>query len=40
MTTKKFVYWIDGKFWIGYLEEFQDYITQGKTYNELKKQPD
>lgn len=34
--TKKFVYWIDKEIWIGYLEEFPDYMTQGKTYDELK----
>lgn len=36
MTTKKFVYWIDHEVWIGYLEEFPDYMTQGETYDELK----
>ncbi len=36
MVTKKFVYWKDHEIWIGYLEEFPDYMTQGKTLNELK----
>jgi len=36
MVTKKFVYWNDHEIWIGYLEEFPDYMTQGKTLNELK----
>ncbi len=30
MATKKFVYWIDHEVWIGYLEEFPDYMTQGE----------
>jgi predicted RNase H-like HicB family nuclease len=36
MPTKKIVYWIDDGIWIGYLEEFPDYMTQGETYEELK----
>lgn len=36
MATKKFVYWIDHEVWVGYLEEFPDYMTQGETFNELK----
>lgn len=36
MTTKKFVYWEDQGFWIGYLEEFPDYLSQGNTIDELK----
>ena len=37
MITKKFVYWEDQGFWIGYLEEYPDYMTQGNSLNELKK---
>lgn len=36
MNTKKYVYWIDDQMFIGYLEEFPDYLTQGKTLGELK----
>ena len=36
MITKKFMYWEDQDFWIGYLEEFPDYLSQGKTIDELK----
>lgn len=32
----KFVYWQDTSFWVGYLSEFPDYMTQGETFNELK----
>ena len=30
------VYWQDGDMWLGYLEEYPDYITQGKTLHELQ----
>lgn len=33
----KYVYWQDGKFWLGYLEEFPDYSTQGETREELEE---
>ena len=36
MITKKFIYWEDQDFWIGYLEEFPDYLSQGNTIDELK----
>jgi len=34
--TIKFVYWQEGDFWLGYLEEYPDYMSQGKTLDELK----
>ena len=37
METIKFVYWQDGEMWLGYLEEYPDYMTQGKTLDELKE---
>jgi len=36
MQREKFVYWKDGNFWLGYLEEYPDYMTQGETLEELK----
>ena len=33
---KKYVYWQDDDVWIGYLEEYPDYWTQGETEAELK----
>ena len=35
--SKKYVYWEDNGMWIGYLEEFPDYMTQGETLDELKE---
>ena len=37
MVTKKYVYWKDDNMWLGYLEEFPDYWTQGETEEELKE---
>lgn len=36
METTGFVYWQDGNFWLGYLEEYPDYMTQGESLKELK----
>ncbi len=37
MQTRKFVYWQDDNMWLGHLEEYPDYITQGETLDELKE---
>jgi len=37
MDKRKYVYWKDEDFWIGYLEEFPDYRSQGETLEELKE---
>jgi predicted RNase H-like HicB family nuclease len=37
METIKFIHWQDGNMWIGYLEEYPDYMTQGETFDELKQ---
>lgn len=34
---KKYVYWEDEDIWLGYLEEYPDYWTQGETEAELKE---
>ena len=34
---KKYVYWQDDDIWLGYLEEYPDYWTQGETEEELKE---
>lgn len=33
----KFIYWQDEEFWLGYIEEYPDYITQGANLEELKE---
>ena len=37
MEKKEYIFWQDDDMWIGYLEEYPDYMTQGKTVNELKE---
>ncbi len=36
MKTIRYTYWQDGDMWLGYLEEFPDYMTQGETREELE----
>jgi predicted RNase H-like HicB family nuclease len=36
MKTVKFVHWKDGRYWLGYLQDYPDYWTQGKTLKQLK----
>ena len=37
MEKKKFVYYQEEDMWIGWLEEFPDYRTQGDTLEELEE---
>ncbi|MBI5232808.1 MAG: type II toxin-antitoxin system HicB family antitoxin, partial [Deltaproteobacteria bacterium] len=37
MDTTKFIYWQDDNMWLGYMEEYPDYMTQGETFDELKE---
>jgi predicted RNase H-like HicB family nuclease len=37
MTTVKIVYWEDDGTWLGYLQDYPDYQTQGETLDELKE---
>lgn len=36
MTTKKYVYWQEEDMWLGYIEEYPDYWTQGESPEELQ----
>jgi hypothetical protein len=36
MEKKKYVYWQDDDMWLGYLEEYPDYMTQGETIEDLQ----
>lgn len=36
MNTVRYVYWQDEDMWLGYLDEFPDYMTQGATAEELQ----
>jgi hypothetical protein len=37
MQVLKIVYWEDEGTWIGYLQEYPDYWTQGETLEDLKE---
>ncbi len=37
MNKLAFTYWQDSDMWLGYLDEFPDYMTQGETFEELKE---
>ncbi len=37
MEKKKYVYWQDEDMWLGYFEEYPDYMTQGETLEELQE---
>jgi predicted RNase H-like HicB family nuclease len=36
MDTIKFVYYQENDFWVGWMEEYPDYRTQGQTIEDLK----
>ena len=37
MKKARYVHWQDGEMWLGYLEEFPDYLTQGESLTELEE---
>ena len=37
MQTAKCVYWQEGDAWLGYLQDYPDYWTQGETLDDLKE---
>jgi predicted RNase H-like HicB family nuclease len=37
MSTLKFVHWQDGDQWLGYLQDYPDYWTQGESFDDLKE---
>jgi len=36
MEKMKYIYWQDEGMWLGYLEEYPDYMTQGVSLEELQ----
>lgn len=36
MQTVKYIYWEEDGAWLGYLQDFPDYWTQGETLDDLK----
>jgi len=37
MQTIRYVYWQDDDMWLGFLEEYPDYMTQGTSLEDLKE---
>ena len=37
MASAGFTYWHDGDMWLGYLDQFPDYMTQGTSLEDLKE---
>lgn len=35
--TVRYVYWKEDEMWLGYLEEFSDYWTQGESLEDLQE---
>ena len=36
MNTIRYVHWQDGDMWLGYLEDYPDYMTQGESIEDLE----
>jgi predicted RNase H-like HicB family nuclease len=36
MSTARFVHWQDQGMWLGYFEEFPDYLSQGESFDDLQ----
>jgi len=36
MKTIRYIYWQEDDFWLGFLEDYPDYRTQGETLEELQ----
>jgi hypothetical protein len=37
MQNIRYVYWQDGDAWLGHLEEYPDYLTQGESLADLEE---
>ena len=37
MSTARYVHWQDSEMWLGYFEEYPDYLTQGESARELEE---
>ncbi len=37
MQNIRYVYWQDGEAWLGHLEEYPDYLTQGESLTDLEE---
>ncbi len=37
MNVVKFVYWQEDNAWLGYLQDYPDYMTQGESLDDLRE---
>ena len=37
MSNPRYIYWQDEGMWLGYLEEYPDYMTQGESLEDLQE---
>ncbi len=37
MASARYVYWQQGRDWVGYFEEYPDYLTQGESLEDLRQ---
>ena len=37
MNGVRYGYWQDEQFWLGYLEQYPDYVTQGESLEDLQE---
>ena len=37
MSMARYIHWQDGGMWLGYFEEFPDYLTQGESRAQLEE---
>jgi predicted RNase H-like HicB family nuclease len=37
MASLGFTYWPDGEMWLGYFDQYPDYMTQGTSLEDLKE---
>jgi predicted RNase H-like HicB family nuclease len=37
MSMARYVPWQDGEMWLGYFEQFPDYLTQGESLSDLEE---
>jgi predicted RNase H-like HicB family nuclease len=35
--TVRYVYWQDGDMWLGYVQDYPDYMTQGESLEDLQE---
>ena len=36
MSTVRFIYWQEDDMWLGHLEDYPDYVTQGESLEDLQ----